>query len=169
MHADVAARLIDNFVRRREHYDSVIGAMRERGIAAPEDRKLAGLLNAMASQLLATRDDLLRLMEDAKQQGTENLRRMGRSAGPNPDTSLTAPDSANPDEVAATVYVMWDGLKHAARDAADQIDRLVGWLSRVNDPEAATFTEQLRRMAGQLRPPGMPPGPYAPRPGVDVV
>jgi hypothetical protein len=63
---------------------------------------------------------------------------------------------------------MMNGLMHAARDAADQLGRLLGWLSRVADPGALAFASELERLGAQLRPPGMPPGPYAPQPGVDT-
>jgi hypothetical protein len=165
IHADIAARLLENFVKRKQHYDdAVIPAIRDIGSAGAEDRVLEGAWNAIASQLLSTQDELLRLMEDAKTQGTEALQRRGRQAGPKLDLTLTPPSSADPREVAATLYVMWDGLRGAARDAADELDRLIAWLSRCADPVAAQFVVQLSALAGQLRPPNVPPGPYAPGP-----
>jgi hypothetical protein len=62
----------------------------------PRTERLTGAWNAIASQLLAAQGDLLRLMEDAKAQGSENLQRMGRQAGPKLDASLRAPSSMTP-------------------------------------------------------------------------
>jgi hypothetical protein len=163
-HADISARLIENFIRRKRQYDEVVmPALRKMGIAPPEDRILEGAWNAVAAQLQSTEADLLQLMEDAREQGTEVLRsRRGRTGGPEIDLSLTAPSSTDSAEVAATVYVMFDGIRGAARDAADEIGRLTPWLSRCADPVAAEFVDQLEELAGQLRPPNVPPGPYAP-------
>lgn len=164
--ADVAARMLEHLVKRKQHYESaVIPALRGMGAAGPEDRMLAGAWSATASQLLSTRNDLLQLMEDARAQGSENLQqRAGRVAGPELDLSLTPPSSANPVEIKATLYVMWDGLRGAARDAGDQLNRLNAWLSQCADPVARAFVEQLSALAIEVRPQDAPPGPYAPGP-----
>jgi hypothetical protein len=163
-HAHLSARMIENFVNRKRHYDDdVMPAFRKMGIAPPEDRVLEGAWNAIAAQLLAAQADLIQLMEDAKQQGTEVLRsRRGRTAGPKLDLSLTAPSSESPAQVAATAYVMLDGMRGAARDATDEIGRLTPWLSECADPAVGEFVDQLEGLAAQLRPQNIAPGPYAP-------
>ena len=165
-HADIAGRMLEHLVKRKEHYDNVvIPGLRGMGAAGPEDRMLAGAWNATASQLLSAQDDLLRLMEDATAQGSENLQRqVGRVAGPKLDLSLKAPPSPTPGEITATVYVMWDGLRRAAGDAGDQINRLKAWLSECADPVAQEFVHQLSALVNQIRPQDAPPGPYAPGP-----
>jgi hypothetical protein len=118
-HADIAARLLEHLVARKRHYDEVVlPGLRRLTDVPPPDRTLEGAWNATASQLLATASDLLHLMEDARAQGGPNLQRSGRSAGPKLDLSLTPPTSADSREIALTLYVMQDGLRHAARDPA---------------------------------------------------
>ena len=126
---------------------------------------LAGAWNATASQLLSAQDDLLRLMEDARAQGSENLsKQTGRMAGPKLDLSLKPPSFPSSGEIAATLYVMWDGLRRAATDAGDQINRLNAWLSECADPVSQEFVHQLSALVTQIRPQDAPPGPYAPGP-----
>ena len=164
--ADIAARMLEYLVKRKQHYDNVvIPGLRGIGAAGPEDRKLEGAWNATASQLLSVQDDLLRLMEDARAQGSKNLlQQMGRVAGPKLDLSLTPPALPNQLEIMATLYVMWEGLRGVARDAGDQIGRLNAWLSECADPVARAFVEQLAALATQIRPQDAPPGSYAPGP-----
>jgi hypothetical protein len=162
-HADIAARLLEHLVARKRHYDEVVlPALREMNELPPPDRALEGAWNATAAQLLAAANDLLRLMEDARAQGVPNLQRRGRSAGPKLDLTLGPPTSADPREVAATIYVMQDGLRGAARDVSDEIGRLNAWLGVCADPAAREFVEQLAKLAAEIRPDNAPPGPYAP-------
>lgn len=163
-HADIAARLLDHLVKRKRHYDEVVlPALREMIAVPPPDRTIEGAWNATVAQLLAASADLLRLMEDARAQGVPNLRkRTGRSAGPKLDLTLTPPSSFDPREIAITLHVMQDGLGRAARDASDEINRLIAWLEVCADPAAQNLVEQLKQLGMQLRPVGVPPGPYAP-------
>lgn len=136
--------------------------MRESGIAIPEsDRRLEGLSNATESQMLAFARDLHELASNAKQQGSDALKAI---QGPQTttDTTLKAPDPSDPRQVAAAFVVMTNRLLHGARDAADETQRLVLSTSKVADPATRAFAIQLADFAKQLRPPGMPPGPYAP-------
>lgn len=163
-HADIAARLLDHLVKRKRHYDeSILPALRTMTEAPPPDRGLEGAWNATADQLLAASEDLLQLMADARQQGVPALQaRTGRSAGQKLDLTLAPPTSATPREIAATLYVMNDGLKRAARDASDELGRLVAWLGACDDPAAQDFVEQMKALASQLRPANVAPGPHAP-------
>jgi hypothetical protein len=65
-------------------------------------------------------------------------------------------------EIQLTLHVMWDGLRGAARDAADQIDRLNAWLTKCAGPAAQRFSEQMVALAKGLRPPGTPPASMHP-------
>ncbi|MCW2984741.1 MAG: hypothetical protein JWR63_2311 [Conexibacter sp.] len=163
-HADIAARLLEHLVKRKEHYDKVVlPPLRAMTNVPPPDRTIEGAWNATADQLLAASADLLALMRDAQAQGSKNLqKRTGRSAGQKLDLTLTAPSSPSPEETVLTLQVMRDGLGRAARDASDEIDRLVAWLGPCEDPVARDFVAQMQRLAGQIRPTGFPPGPHAP-------
>lgn len=163
-HADIAARLIEHLVKRKRHYDDVVlPALRDITDAPPPDRGFEGAWNATADQLLAAFEDLLGLMSDARQQGVPALQaRPGRSPGQKLDLSLTPPSSTDRQEVAMTLHVMHDGLRRAARDASDELGRLVAWLGVCADPAAQDFAEQMKQLASQLRPTGVPAGPYAP-------
>lgn len=163
-HADIAGRLLDHLVKRKQHYDEVVlPALRKLTAVPPPDRTIEGAWNATAAQLLAASDDLLALMDDARSQGVPNLQvRTGRSAGPKLDLTLTPPSSFDPQEIALTIHVMQDGLGRAARDASDEIDRLIAWLEVCADPVAQDFVGQLKQLGSQLRPVSVPPGPYAP-------
>lgn len=162
-HADMAARLRENLVSRKAHYDEVVlPALRQLTNVPPPDRRLEGAWNVTAAQLRAAADDLLVLMADARAQGAPNLQRSGRQAGQKLDLSLRPPTSGNPAEIALTLRVMHDGLRRAARDVSDEIGRLTAWLGVCADPAAQDFVGQLAKLAAEIRPGEAPAGPYAP-------
>jgi hypothetical protein len=136
--------------------------MRESSQAPPVDPRLRGLSSALGSQVLAVATDLWKLVDDAREQGRDVLGNI-RSPQSTADTSLKAPDISDAPRAGLTMFVMVQGLMRHARDAADQIQRLLVPLSAVADPACLVFASQLDEFSRQIRPSNAPPGPYAPR------
>jgi hypothetical protein len=80
------------------------------------------------------------------------------------DLSLSAPAAdASAAERILTLRVIQDATFRNLRDLGDQLQRLLIPLSKVADPATLVFAAEIERLAKQLRPPGAPRGPYAPR------
>jgi len=161
-HAMLAAKLLHSLELYSDGYTSMmhsLGDETERPVSV-ELAEARARRSQIFDRLAATRRDLIDLAVDALATGTENLRKLRMSV--EPDIQLMAPpDPSDPVALTTSMYVIRDRLKREARDASDQLGRLIGVLDGVADPAVLTLSNQLQRLATGLRPPDMPPGPYA--------
>jgi hypothetical protein len=152
---------LSNLLDRLDHYESVLRDIGDLVDSPPADRDLVARWHALESQMQATVDELTLLADEAREQGRDVLKTL-RTTAPRADRTLQAPRSSNPLDIAITHHVIVTAAAHSARDAAEQIQRLVEPMSKIADPALLIFSGRLAELAIQLRPPGMDPGPYAP-------
>jgi hypothetical protein len=153
--------MLQALIERQAHYNDLISQARARDGAGPIDASVAAKWNALVDQLRAAGEEIGVLADDAKAQGPETLQRL-RDPAVKADLTLKAPASDNPEQYALALAVMMNGTAHAMRDASEQLQRLSQMMSSVADPGVLVFAAELDQLALKLRPPGMPPGPYAP-------
>lgn len=160
VHAALAVKRIRSLELYLQGYTERLAAFREQRTGRPPAPVLPVQL-ATIDQLEATRRDLVQLAQNAQETGTEALKQGNPS--PEPKIDLMEISGSTPEEMMATVYVIRDRIMREARDAADQLARLIEALDNVADAEVLLFAGELGRLAKGLRPPGAPPGPYAPK------
>jgi hypothetical protein len=165
-HASIAIGLIDRLLAQHEHYTAIMRTMAEqegRDVAV-ERKDASARLDQRFQQLKGVREDLQRLADDAREQGTEALRARKIAHHVKIDLSLSAPTADEPQaKRLLTLHVIHEATTRNLRDLGDQLQRLLVPLSKVADPAALAFPAQIERLVPQIRPAGAPRGPYAPR------
>lgn len=163
-HASIAVGLIDRLIAQHGHYTEVMRAMATQQGQLGDEPDAAAQIRQIFDQLGAARDELQRLADEAQQQGTETLLARTRGHHVKIDRSLKVPPAdADVLERVATLHAIQQCMQRDFRDVGDQLQRLLVPLSKVADPGALAFASELEQLAKQIRPPGAPRGPYAPR------